>query len=123
MSKRGNDCSRRVLIRGLGAGVTADTVQSFFCQLGQIEFVRFTVRKACLVQFEAAETAIKALEFDNTRQAPLGAMALTVTLDQEDATSKKSRCFPSSFYLVDPPLHNNYMIPTLVSFITKKTSV
>ena len=123
MSKRGNDCSRRVLIRGLGSGVSADTIQSFFCQLGHIDFLRFTARKACLIQFEQVETAVKALEFNDTRQAQLGALVLTVTVDQEDAASKKPRCFPSSFYLVDPPLHNNYMIPTLENFITKKASV
>lgn len=122
MSKRVNDSGRRVVVRGMGASVSADTVQSLFSQFGHIEFVRFLAYRTCFVQFEAVEAAVKALKLNDSRQAPLGALALTVLLDPQDLPSKKTRSSPSNFYLVDPPKHNNYLIPTLENFITKSTS-
>jgi len=122
MSKRVNDSARRIVVRGMGTSVSADTVHSLFSQFGPIEFLRFVAYRTCFIQFEAPESALKALKWSDTRQAPLGALALTVLLDEQDLANKKARPSPCSFYIVDPPKHNNYLIPTLESFITKSTS-
>lgn len=119
MSKRVNDSARRVVVRGVGASISPDSVQSHFARCGKIEYVRFIARRTCLVQFETAEAVAKALEMNNTRQPQLGAMVLTVMLDQQDSPNKKMRPLPGNFYFVNPPKYNNYMIPTLPNFITK----
>lgn len=119
MSKRVNDSARRVVVRGVGASVSPDAVQSLFARCGKIEYVRFIARRTCLVQFETPDGVNKALELNNTRQTLLGTMSLSVLLDQQDLPNKKMRPLPGNFYYVNPPKYNNYMIPTLPNFITK----
>ena len=120
MAKRERDESRQVLLQGLGCMVRTDDIIHIFCKFGRIEFVRFIDRRQCLVQFENLESISKALQLNNTKQPSLFAASLLVSSpDYNEKSMKKSHLPPGSFFMLDPPKFNNYLIPILPSYTEK----
>lgn len=113
MSKRVNETQRRVVVRGVGASASPETVQAAFGRCGRVEVVRFLPRRTCLVQFESPDSVPLALELNNSRIPQLGFQPLNVQPDYPDSPAKKPRNTPGAFFYPNPAKYNNYMVPML----------
>lgn len=118
MAKRERDESRQILLQGFGSTVKADEIANVFCKFGRIESIRFLGRRNCIVQFEQAESSMKALQLHSSKQPSLSASMLSVTSQDNNKPVKKSHLPSGSFILLDPPRFNNYLIPVLPSFLS-----
>ena len=112
MSKRDREEGKRIIVQGLGQGVRAETVASFFSRCGHILSVRFTDRKSCVIEFSQFDSVTRAMHFNSTRQPSLSDGIIYVSQDSQPG-SKKPRHTPGSFIIMDPPTFNNFIIPTL----------
>mmetsp|Transcript_145 Transcript_145/g.267 ORF Transcript_145/g.267 Transcript_145/m.267 type:complete len:118 (+) Transcript_145:2753-3106(+) len=114
MAKREREELRRVLAEGLDAGNEA--VFGFFSRFGRVTGIKWVGPRACMVEFETAASAEKALQLNNTRQPPLNTSCLSVS--QEMNASKRARHAPGSYVVLDPPRFNNFLIPVLPHFLS-----
>lgn len=112
MSKRDREEGKRIIVQGLGQGVRAETLASFFNRCGHIQSVRFTDRKSCVIEFSHCDSVNRALHFNSTRQPHISDGIISVIQDSVPG-SKKHRHTPSSFIIMDSPAFNNFIIPTL----------
>ena len=112
MSKRDREEGKRIIVQGLGQGVRAETVASFFYRCGDIQSVRFTDRKSCVIEFTHCDSVARALHLNSTRQ-PHISEGIIYVMQESLPGSKKHRHTPGSFIIMDPPTFNNFIIPTL----------